>query len=143
MRCTQKKIGSFCLPHGVYVCVCDTVILERPIRIPRSLSVKAGSVLKGFLNKASHRFETLFAFFAVQSYASVVYAMALCLSVCLCLCPSQVGVLLKRLNIGSNKQHHSMAWDSSFLTPRSPRKLSGVTPYVSTFLNVFIIEKKH
>ncbi|KAK2157935.1 hypothetical protein LSH36_181g04049 [Paralvinella palmiformis] len=28
------------------------VILEKPIRIPRSLSVKAGSVLKGFLNKS-------------------------------------------------------------------------------------------
>ena len=28
-----------------------TVILEKPIRIPRSLSVKAASVLKGFLNK--------------------------------------------------------------------------------------------
>lgn len=27
------------------------VILERPIRIPRSLSVKAASILKGFLNK--------------------------------------------------------------------------------------------
>lgn len=27
------------------------VILEKPIRIPRSLSVKASSVLKGFLNK--------------------------------------------------------------------------------------------
>ena len=30
-----------------------TVILEKPIRIPRSLSVKASSVLKGFLNKVS------------------------------------------------------------------------------------------
>lgn len=28
-----------------------SVILEKPIRIPRSLSVKASSVLKGFLNK--------------------------------------------------------------------------------------------
>ena len=28
-----------------------TVILEKTIRIPRSLSVKAASVLKGFLNK--------------------------------------------------------------------------------------------
>ena len=27
------------------------VILEKTIRIPRSLSVKAGSILKGFLNK--------------------------------------------------------------------------------------------
>lgn len=32
-------------------CICFTVILEKPIRIPRSLSVKAASVLKGFLNK--------------------------------------------------------------------------------------------
>ena len=29
------------------------VILEKTIRIPRSISVKAGSVLKGFLNKVS------------------------------------------------------------------------------------------
>lgn len=28
-----------------------SVILEKPIRIPRSLSVKASSCLKGFLNK--------------------------------------------------------------------------------------------
>ncbi|CAF93173.1 unnamed protein product, partial [Tetraodon nigroviridis] len=32
-------------------CSHSTVILEKPIRIPRSLSVKAASVLKGFLNK--------------------------------------------------------------------------------------------
>ena len=31
--------------------------------------------------------------------------MALCPSVC----PSQVGVLLKRLNVGSHKQHHTIA----------------------------------
>ncbi|PIK41645.1 protein kinase C isoform [Apostichopus japonicus] len=31
------------------------VILEKPIRIPRSLSVKAASVLKGFLNKLEQR----------------------------------------------------------------------------------------
>ena len=30
-------------------------------------------------------------------------------SVCLSVCPSQVGVLLKRLNIGSHKQHHTIA----------------------------------
>jgi len=29
--------------------------------------------------------------------------------VCLCLCPSQVGVLLKRLNRGSDKQNHTTA----------------------------------
>jgi len=43
--------------------------------------------------------------FIARCYASVVLAMALCLSVC----PSQVGVLLKRLNIRSHKQHHAIA----------------------------------
>ena len=41
------------------------------------------------------------------SYALAVYAMAVCLSVCLCL--SQVGVLLKWLNIGTRKQRHTIA----------------------------------
>jgi len=35
--------------------------------------------------------------------------------VCLSVCLSQVGVLLKRLNVGSHKQHHTIAQDSSFL----------------------------
>ena len=39
--------------------------------------------------------------FTARRYASVVYAMALCLSVCLSVCLSQVGVLLKRLEVGS------------------------------------------
>ena len=43
--------------------------------------------------------------------------MALCpLSVCPSVCLSQVGVLLKRLNVGSQKGHHTIAQDSSFLT---------------------------
>ena len=39
-----------------------------------------------------------------DSYASAVLVMALCPSVC----PSQVGVLLKRLNVGSHKQHRTI-----------------------------------
>jgi len=31
------------------------------------------------------------------------------LSVCLCLCLSQVGVLLKRINTGSHQQNHTIA----------------------------------
>jgi len=38
-------------------------------------------------------------------------------SVCLSVHPSQVGVLLKRLNIGSHKQHHIWPRDSNFLMP--------------------------
>ena len=37
-------------------------------------------------------------------------------------CPSQVGVLLKRLNVGSHKQHHTIAQDSSFLMPKISAK---------------------
>jgi len=53
--------------------------------------------------------------FTARCYASAVLVMALCLSVCLhpsvCLsvCPSQVSVLLKRLNVGSHEQHHTIA----------------------------------
>jgi len=47
-------------------------------------------------------------FFTARCYASAVLAMALCPSVCLSVCPSQVGVLLKRLNVGSHKQHHTI-----------------------------------
>ena len=43
--------------------------------------------------------------FTARCYASAVLAKALCLSVR----PSQVGVLLKRLNVGSHKQHHTIA----------------------------------
>jgi len=46
-------------------------------------------------------------FITARCYASAVLAMALCPSVCVCL--SQVGVLLKRLNVGSQKQHHTIA----------------------------------
>ena len=46
-----------------------------------------------------------------RCYASAVglLAMALCLPVCLSVRPSQVGVLLKGLNAGSHKQHHTIA----------------------------------
>jgi len=51
--------------------------------------------------------------FTARRYASAVLAMALCPSVRLSVSPSvrpsQVGVLLKRLNVGSHKQHHTIA----------------------------------
>ena len=41
--------------------------------------------------------------FTARCYASAVLAMGLCLSVCLSVRLSQVGVPLKRLNVGSQK----------------------------------------
>jgi len=46
----------------------------------------------------------LYNVFTARCYASAVLAMGLCL----CLCLSQVGVLLKRQNVGSHKQHHTI-----------------------------------
>jgi len=45
--------------------------------------------------------------FTVRCYACTVPAMGLCPSVCLCV--SQISVLLKRLNTGSQKQNHTIA----------------------------------
>jgi len=53
----------------------------------------------------------------------------LCPSVCL----SQVGVLLKRLNVGSHKQHHRVNLvNLVFWCQRSPRNSIGVTLYGGT-----------
>ena len=64
--------------------------------------------------------------FSARCYACAVYAMA-CVrpSVRLSVRLSQVGILLKRLNVGSHKQHHT----SVFWRQRSPRNSTGITPY--------------
>jgi len=56
--------------------------------------------------------------FTVRRYAFAVLAMDLCQSVCVCL--SQVAVLLKRLNVVSHKQHHTIA--QGLLTPKISAK---------------------
>ena len=43
------------------------------------------------------------------AFSSPTLAMALCPSVCLSVRASQVGVLLKRLSVGSHKQHRTIA----------------------------------
>ena len=47
---------------------------------------------------------------------------------CVRLCLSQVGVLLKRLNIGSQKQHHTIPRNSGFLTPKISTKFDRGQP---------------
>jgi len=61
------------------------------------------------------------AVFTARCYASAVLAMGLCPSVCLCL--SQVGVLLKRLNTGSHKQHHTVAQGAWFFDAKDLREI--------------------
>ena len=79
-------------PLGLY-----SVLELHDVRFPCQSLSQAGIV--------SERLEGLSWFFTARCYASAVLAMALCPSVC----PLQVGVLLKRLNVGSHKQHQTIA----------------------------------
>jgi len=56
--------------------------------------------------------------------------MALCPSVCPSVRLSQVGVLLKRLNVGSQKQHHTIAQGLWFSGAKDLRKIDRGHPYV-------------
>ena len=56
--------------------------------------------------------------FTARPYARAVYAMALSLSVRPSVRPSQASIVPKRLNMGSPKQRHTIARDSSFLMPK-------------------------
>jgi len=48
--------------------------------------------------------------------------------VCLSVCPSQVGVLLKRLNVGSHKQHHTIAQRLLFSDVKDLREILPGSP---------------
>ena len=52
----------------------------------------------------------------------------MCLSVCLSVRPSQVGVLLKRLNVVSHKQHHTIAQGLYFSEAKDLREIRPGSP---------------
>ena len=55
------------------------------------------------------------------SHGPVSVHLSVC--VCVCLCLSQVGVLLKRLNVGSHKQHHTIAQGLYFSDVKDLREI--------------------
>ena len=61
------------------------------------------------VTKVNSRFQSQLPVFTARCYASAVLAMALCLSDDPSVCPSQVGVLQKRLIVGLHKQHRTIA----------------------------------
>jgi len=60
----------------------------------------------------SHRYSQLF--ITPRRHASAVCAVVVILSVCLSVCLSQVGVLLKMLNVGSRKQRRTITQGLQF-----------------------------
>jgi len=78
-------------------------VKTRPIQEPHRVKGKVGKVVDRFSGILSIPFV-----FTARCYASAVLPMGLCLSVCLSASLSQVGVLLKQLNVGSHKQHHTI-----------------------------------
>jgi len=81
------------------------------------ISANAGQFCKKKYFKFPRKFITqvlaITKIFTARCYASAVLAMALCpyvcVLVCVCVRLSQVGVLPKRLNTGSHKQHYTIA----------------------------------
>ena len=57
--------------------------------------------------------------FTAQAMLCAVYSMVVCLCVCLCVSLSQVGVLLKWLNIGTHKQRRTIAQGLQFSDAKS------------------------
>jgi len=77
---------------------------------------------------STHAFSTTSSF-----YHAMICMRGICYGPCLSVCLSQVGVLLKRLNVGSHKQHHMVAQlILVFWCQRSPRNSTGVTSYGGT-----------
>jgi len=66
--------------------------------------------------------------FTARCYASAVLAMDLCPSVRLSVRPPQVRVLLKRLNVGSHKQHHTISQGFSFSDVKDLREIRPGSP---------------
>ena len=66
--------------------------------------------------------------FTARCYASAVLAMGLCLSVSVCDHLSQAGVLLKRQNVGSRKQHRTIAQGLSFSDAKDLREIRPGSP---------------
>ena len=61
---------------------------------------------------------------------SAVLAMGLCPSVCVRVCLSQAGVLLKRQNVRiTQTTPHDTPRESSFLMPKISAKFDRITPY--------------
>jgi len=91
----------------------------------RSFRHNFSSFLPKFL---SNKFPALFFYRAMlcirgTSHGPVSVCLCVCLSVRPSVRPSQVGVVLKRLNVGSHKQHYTIAQGlSSFLMPKISAK---------------------
>ena len=128
----QKSLNTFSTPPPVGVaktsvlmsmsvclCVCVSVCLsvrEHTSRTTHPVFTVHGTGYDHDRGSASSggiviRYVRYYRFFSARCYASALLAMGLCLSVCLCLSISlsQVGVLLKRLNVESQRQHHTIA----------------------------------
>jgi len=90
--------------------LCGSSLIPPSIRSPPRTSVL-------------HQCRTIF---TARCYASAVLAMALCPSVR----PSQVGFVLKRLNVGSHKQHHTIPQGLWFSDAKDLREIRPGSPPV-------------
>ena len=99
--CQVVTCPSIIFPHAqLYINVRSAVIIRyEPSRLLRLLAVRRRNEMTALL-PTGHSLV-----FTARRYASAVYAVVMCLSVCL----SQAGTVPKRLKIGSCKQRRTIA----------------------------------
>jgi len=123
-----------CLSMPICVChriCCHLVSVSQSVCLSVCLSSQAGIVSKRLDESSWFLTQRLFyrAMLCIRgtSHGPVSVRPSVRPSVCLSVCPSQVGVLLKRLNVRSHKQHDSPG-TLVYGRQRSPRNSTGSPP---------------
>ena len=131
--CISASHGRLGITVSCFYCQCNCSTPKMVLKRSRFFGITGSEKYRkspAFYPHISTR--TLWHFFlSMLAFLLVFYRAMLCIrgtshgpvSVCL----SQVGVLLKRLNVGSHKQHHTIAQEN--WRQRSPRNSTGLTPY--------------
>jgi len=104
----QHSLSAVCGGHARCSLAVNTAFFDDPCGYDEFLYVNY-ICLPGIQSVTVSAFYRAMLCIRGTSHDPVSVCPSVCLSVCLSVRPSQVGVLLKRLNVGSHKQHHTIA----------------------------------
>ena len=115
---TQQQLAKFLSVTHKLFCLSDEFCIFENKRV-RRMGCMTQSIILPVILPNVHRFLPRDAMHPRYCHGPVSVRLSVCLSVR----PSQVSVLLKRLNVGSHKEHHiRYPKDSSFLKPKISAK---------------------
>jgi len=127
-----RSIAILCLHASPSVCLCLSVrshILKPNVQISRSfLYLLSVTVARSFSdNSAIHYVRPVMwmtsCFYHGDAMLALVFAVIVCMSVCVCPSVSHAGIVSKRLNVRSRKQRHVITQGLyRFMTPKGVYK---------------------